>query len=27
MNYGAEEGAKSGFARVDTVLHRLTQKA
>jgi hypothetical protein len=24
MNYGVEEGAKSGFARVDAVLARLT---
>jgi len=23
MNYGVEEGAKGGFARVDTVLRRL----
>ena len=24
MNYGVEEGAKSGFARIDAVLARLT---
>jgi len=27
MNYGVEEGAKSGFARIDEVLQRLLAKA
>jgi hypothetical protein len=27
MQYGVEEGAKSGFARIDSVLQRLTLDA